>query len=55
MPLFSEDKAYVNPLVCAFFIALLPLWIIIAKRNPVTREVLYSGWEPVIIAMAISR
>ncbi|KAH1171274.1 solute carrier family 41 member 1 [Mauremys mutica] len=49
-----EDKAYVNPLVCAFFIALLPLWIIIAKRNPVTREVLYSGWEPVIIAMAIS-
>ncbi|EMP30828.1 Nuclear ubiquitous casein and cyclin-dependent kinases substrate [Chelonia mydas] len=50
-----QDKAYVNPLVCAFFIALLPLWIIIAKRNPVTREVLYSGWEPVIIAMAISR
>ncbi|XP_008170926.2 solute carrier family 41 member 1 [Chrysemys picta bellii] len=49
-----EDKVYVNPLVCAFFIALLPLWIIIAKRNPVTREVLYSGWEPVIIAMAIS-
>ncbi|XP_050811567.1 solute carrier family 41 member 1 isoform X3 [Gopherus flavomarginatus] len=52
--LVLEDKAYVNPLVCAFFIALLPLWIIIAKRNPVTREVLYSGWEPVIIAMAIS-
>uniref|UniRef100_A0A8D0BSH7 Solute carrier family 41 member n=1 Tax=Salvator merianae TaxID=96440 RepID=A0A8D0BSH7_SALMN len=49
-----EDKAYVNPLVCAFFVALLPVWIIIAKRNPATREVLYSGWEPVIIAMAIS-
>ncbi|NXU20960.1 S41A1 protein, partial [Pardalotus punctatus] len=49
-----ESKAYVNPLVCAFFISLLPIWIIIAKRNSATREVLYSGWEPVIIAMAIS-
>uniref|UniRef100_A0A8C2TT04 Solute carrier family 41 member n=1 Tax=Coturnix japonica TaxID=93934 RepID=A0A8C2TT04_COTJA len=48
------SKAYVNPLVCAFFIALLPIWIIIAKKNAATREVLYSGWEPVIIAMAIS-
>jgi len=51
----SESKAYVNPLVCAFFIALLPIWIIIAKKNAATREVLYFGWEPVIIAMAISR
>uniref|UniRef100_K7F5J2 Solute carrier family 41 member n=1 Tax=Pelodiscus sinensis TaxID=13735 RepID=K7F5J2_PELSI len=49
-----EDKPYVNPLVCVFFVALLPLWFIVAKRNPVTREVLYSGWEPVIIAMATS-
>ncbi|XP_053103900.1 solute carrier family 41 member 1 [Hemicordylus capensis] len=49
-----KEKAYVNPLVCAFFVALLPLWIIIAKKNAATREVLYSGWEPVIIAMAIS-
>ncbi|NWZ72535.1 S41A1 protein, partial [Acrocephalus arundinaceus] len=49
-----ESKAYVNPLVCAFFISLLPIWVIIAKRNSATREVLYSGWEPVIIAMAIS-
>uniref|UniRef100_A0A8C5UFC3 Solute carrier family 41 member n=1 Tax=Malurus cyaneus samueli TaxID=2593467 RepID=A0A8C5UFC3_9PASS len=49
-----ESKAYVNPLVCVFFISLLPLWIVVAKRNSATREVLYSGWEPVIIAMAIS-
>ncbi|XP_043932767.1 solute carrier family 41 member 1 isoform X1 [Protopterus annectens] len=49
-----KTKVYVNPLVCSFFIALLPLWIVIAVRNPLTREVLYSGWEPVIIAMAIS-
>ncbi|XP_029429148.1 solute carrier family 41 member 1 [Rhinatrema bivittatum] len=49
-----ETKVYLNPLVCAFFVALLPLWIIIAKRSQTTREVLYSGWEPVIVAMAIS-
>ncbi|XP_027010635.1 solute carrier family 41 member 1 [Tachysurus fulvidraco] len=45
---------YANPLVCAFFIALTPIWVLIARRIPSTREVLYSGWEPVIIAMAIS-
>lgn len=32
-----------------------PLWVLIARKIPSTREVLYSGWEPVIIAMAISR
>nr|XP_033774641.1 solute carrier family 41 member 1 isoform X1 [Geotrypetes seraphini]XP_033774643.1 solute carrier family 41 member 1 isoform X1 [Geotrypetes seraphini] len=54
--LYEELKSnvYVNPLVCAFFVVLLPFWIIVAKRNPATQEVLYSGWEPVIIAMAIS-
>ncbi|KAF7654334.1 hypothetical protein LDENG_00071320 [Lucifuga dentata] len=31
-----------------------PLWVLIARKIPSTREVLYSGWEPVIIAMAIS-
>ncbi|XP_062842350.1 solute carrier family 41 member 1 [Trichomycterus rosablanca] len=45
---------YANPLVCVFFVALTPIWILIARRIPSTREVLYSGWEPVIIAMAIS-
>ncbi|XP_072504134.1 solute carrier family 41 member 1 isoform X2 [Notamacropus eugenii] len=47
-------RPYINPLVCAFFVALLPVWVVLAKRSPATREVLYSGWEPVIIAMAIS-
>ncbi|XP_061731495.1 solute carrier family 41 member 1 [Nerophis ophidion] len=45
---------YANPLVCAVFVALCPLWVLIARKIPSTREVLYSGWEPVIIAMAIS-
>ncbi|XP_026130859.1 solute carrier family 41 member 1-like [Carassius auratus] len=49
-----EFNDYANPMVCAFFIALTPIWVLIARRTPSTREVLYSGWEPVIIAMAIS-
>ncbi|NXL81266.1 S41A1 protein, partial [Leptocoma aspasia] len=50
-----ESRTFVNPLVCAFFLSLLPIWIMVARRSSATREVLYSGWEPVIIAMAISR
>ncbi|KAL4622373.1 solute carrier family 41 member 1 [Arapaima gigas] len=49
-----DRNDYVNPLVCAIFVALTPIWVLIARRIPSTREVLYSGWEPVIIAMAIS-
>ncbi|KAK7904685.1 hypothetical protein WMY93_017292 [Mugilogobius chulae] len=49
-----EYNDYANPLVCATFVALCPLWVFIARKIPSTREVLYSGWEPVIIAMAIS-
>ncbi|KAK1902141.1 Solute carrier family 41 member 1 [Dissostichus eleginoides] len=53
--LYKElDNNYANPLVCAVFVALCPLWVLIARRIPSTRELLYSGWEPVIIAMAIS-
>lgn len=49
-----EFNDYANPLVCAVFVAMCPLWVFIARKIPSTREVLYSGWEPVIIAMAIS-
>ncbi|XP_063811224.1 solute carrier family 41 member 1 [Pseudophryne corroboree] len=54
--LYKEMKTnvFVNPIVCVLFISLLPVWFIIARKNPTSREVLASGWEPVIIAMAIS-
>lgn len=39
-------------MVC--FLLLLPLWSFVACTNPHTREVLYSGWVPVISAMVIS-
>ncbi|KAK7813732.1 hypothetical protein U0070_001438 [Myodes glareolus] len=45
---------YISPLVCAFFLALTPIWVIIAAKHPATRTVLHSGWEPVITAMVIS-
>ncbi|KAK2503400.1 hypothetical protein MC885_000122, partial [Smutsia gigantea] len=40
--------------VGVFFLALTPIWIIIAAKHPATRTVLHSGWEPVITAMVIS-
>ncbi|XP_008841363.1 solute carrier family 41 member 2 isoform X2 [Nannospalax galili] len=52
--LLQETYYYISPLVCAFFLALTPIWIIIAAKHPATRTVLHSGWEPVITAMVIS-
>ncbi|CAN2391583.1 Solute carrier family 41 [Pristimantis euphronides] len=54
--LYKEMKigVFVNLIVCLLFIALLPVWLIVARKNPTTRQVLATGWEPVIIAMAIS-
>ncbi|XP_012875471.1 PREDICTED: solute carrier family 41 member 2 [Dipodomys ordii] len=49
-----ETYYYVSPLVGVLFLALTPIWIIIAAKHPATRTVLHSGWEPVITAMLIS-
>ncbi|XP_039618120.1 solute carrier family 41 member 2-like [Polypterus senegalus] len=45
---------YISSLVCAAFLALTPLWIIISSKHPASRTLLYSGWQPVITAMIIS-
>uniref|UniRef100_A0A667HJ00 Solute carrier family 41 member n=1 Tax=Lynx canadensis TaxID=61383 RepID=A0A667HJ00_LYNCA len=52
--LLQERYYYISPLVGVFFLALTPIWIIIAAKHPATRTVLHSGWEPVITAMVIS-
>lgn len=52
---FPDSYPYVSSLVCAFFMFLTPLWIVISSRHPASRTLLYSGWEPVITAMVISR
>uniref|UniRef100_A0A4W3KIK1 Solute carrier family 41 member n=1 Tax=Callorhinchus milii TaxID=7868 RepID=A0A4W3KIK1_CALMI len=49
-----SNLVYLSPLVCVLFIALIPVWVLIAKRSPAIQEVLRSGWQPVITAMAIS-
>uniref|UniRef100_A0A5F9CNC0 Solute carrier family 41 member n=1 Tax=Oryctolagus cuniculus TaxID=9986 RepID=A0A5F9CNC0_RABIT len=52
--LLQENYYYISPLVGVIFLALTPLWIIVAAKHPATRTVLHSGWEPVITAMVIS-
>ncbi|XP_066527665.1 solute carrier family 41 member 1 isoform X2 [Hoplias malabaricus] len=49
-----RDIWYLSPLVCLFFLIMIPLWVVIARRSPQIREVLRSGWQPVIVAMSIS-
>uniref|UniRef100_A0A4W4F7J3 Solute carrier family 41 member n=2 Tax=Electrophorus electricus TaxID=8005 RepID=A0A4W4F7J3_ELEEL len=49
-----RDIWYLAPLVCVFFLLLIPLWVVIARRSAQIREVLISGWQPVIVAMSIS-
>ncbi|XP_068133013.1 solute carrier family 41 member 2 [Hyperolius riggenbachi] len=49
-----DSYSFVSPLVGTFFVALTPIWIVVASKHPATRIVLHSGWEPVITAMLIS-
>ncbi|KTF74318.1 hypothetical protein cypCar_00039419 [Cyprinus carpio] len=49
-----RDVWYLSPLVCVVFLLLIPLWVLIARRSPQIKEVLKSGWQPVIVAMSIS-
>uniref|UniRef100_A0A674NGZ1 Solute carrier family 41 member n=1 Tax=Takifugu rubripes TaxID=31033 RepID=A0A674NGZ1_TAKRU len=48
------DTWYLSPLVCLVFLGLIPVWVVVARLSPQIREVLRSGWQPVIIAMSIS-
>ncbi|CAN7989474.1 unnamed protein product, partial [Ixodes hexagonus] len=40
--------------VVIFFMLFIPLWVLIARSSAYTSEVLWSGWIPIISAMAIS-
>ncbi|KAL1492499.1 hypothetical protein ABEB36_010745 [Hypothenemus hampei] len=48
------QQDWLAPLIIALYILAIPLWVWIAKRNPLTREVLFHGWTPVVGAMLIS-
>ncbi|XP_054656937.1 solute carrier family 41 member 2 isoform X2 [Dunckerocampus dactyliophorus] len=49
-----DTYPYVSSVVCAFFMCLTPLWMVVSSKHPASRTLLYSGWEPVITAMVIS-
>ncbi|XP_035257468.1 solute carrier family 41 member 2 [Anguilla anguilla] len=49
-----DSHPYVSSLVCALFLSLTPVCIVISSKHPASRTLLYSGWEPVITAMVIS-
>ncbi|XP_069571037.1 solute carrier family 41 member 1-like isoform X3 [Brachyistius frenatus] len=51
---YYRDMWYLPFVVCGFFLFLIPAWVIVASRSPPIREVLKSGWQPVILAMSIS-
>ncbi|XP_035216502.1 solute carrier family 41 member 1-like isoform X1 [Stegodyphus dumicola] len=45
---------WVAPFLIVLFLLLVPLWVVIAKKNKFTKQVLYTGWLPVISAVFIS-
>ncbi|XP_076987577.1 solute carrier family 41 member 3-like isoform X2 [Tamandua tetradactyla] len=49
-----KDTWYLAPLVCAGFIALIPLGVVIGQQSPPVMRVLKFGWFPIILAMLIS-
>lgn len=49
-----KDSRYLTLLVCIGFMALTPVWVLIAKHNPPIMKILKFGWFPIILAMIIS-
>lgn len=50
----NMDLVWLSPLVVCVFLAFIPLWVYLSRRNPYTKDVLCTGWVPVICAMGIS-
>ncbi|KAL2090599.1 hypothetical protein ACEWY4_012862 [Coilia grayii] len=49
-----KEMWYLSPIICGLFLSLIPLWLAIVSRSPAIREVLRTGWRPIIVAMSIS-
>lgn len=50
----TSKEYWLAPAMIAFFLLLLPLWVVISVKNSYTNNVVYSGWTPVLGAMLIS-
>lgn len=51
----SPDSRYLTLLVCVGFVALTPVWVLVAKQNPPVVKILKFGWLPIVLAMVLSR
>lgn len=49
-----DKEVWLLYVILAMFLVLMPIWIIIVLRNTYTRNVLKSGWGPILIALLIS-
>ncbi|KAM7306938.1 solute carrier family 41 member 1 [Ixodes scapularis] len=52
---FLDALPWISLLVSGPLVLLLPVWTYVAYKNQDTRDVLSSGWLPIISAMLISR
>jgi len=54
---FFEDRQLlhsVGPVVVIFYLILMPITLFLASRNDSTKDVVGSGWFPIIIGMILS-
>ncbi|XP_065350062.1 solute carrier family 41 member 1-like isoform X2 [Cloeon dipterum] len=49
-----ETQPWLAPLIIGFCLLLTPIWAWLCRQNKHTKEVLSSGWTPVVLAMLIS-
>ncbi|XP_044741602.1 solute carrier family 41 member 1-like [Chrysoperla carnea] len=49
-----ETHYWVVYLVMGIYVLLLPMWILIVRRNKYTKKILMTGWTPVLSALFIS-
>lgn len=50
----SAQYVWVEASILILLLCLIPIWAYLSYRNPYTKQVLYSGWIPIISAVAIS-
>lgn len=50
----TDTHLWITYIVVGCYAILLPLWILLVIRNSYTRNVLTSGWVPVLSALFIS-
>ncbi|GFS39508.1 solute carrier family 41 member 1 [Trichonephila inaurata madagascariensis] len=53
--LYKMKENYIpSSIIIGIFILLIPVWIYLSYKNLFVRQVLYSGWIPVIMALVIT-